>query len=179
MIEPRHRRQHDRAKTRELEHVLQVHDRERRLARHDDQRTAFLERNVRSPFDEVAREPVRDARQRSHAAGHDDRSFDGGAARRRSRLDGIDRMHEQTAAQVRREQRCEIRLLEVDTQAGFVHEHAQRSSSRTEVDLVTALQQHLDEPQTVGNAAATGEADGEALLRGDFRPSCSRVSVHR
>src|SRR6185312_1531150 len=48
------------------QHVLEVDDAERRLARHEDERAPFLEGNIGRALDERARRTVRNGGERAH-----------------------------------------------------------------------------------------------------------------
>ena len=53
---------------RELQHVVEVNRRQRRLARHQHQRAALLQHDVGGALDQVVGQAVRDRGQRAHAA---------------------------------------------------------------------------------------------------------------
>src|ERR1035437_681535 len=71
VIEPGRRRQHDRPRPSEAQHVLEVNRAERRFARHEHQRPALLERYVRGALHQRPRRSRRDRRERAHRTGAD------------------------------------------------------------------------------------------------------------
>ena len=68
-VEARRGRKDHRAGMREPRHVVEVDHRQRRLARHQHERTPLLEHDVGGALDQVVGEPVRDRAERAHAAG--------------------------------------------------------------------------------------------------------------
>ena len=71
VVEARVGGKNHRSRAREPQHVFQMQGGERRLARHQDQLAAFLERDIRRALDEVVREARGDRGQRAHGAGAD------------------------------------------------------------------------------------------------------------
>ena len=80
-VEAGHGRQHDGAGLRQLEQPAQVDLRQRRLARHDDERPPLLERDVGGAVDERARRAEGDVRRRRHRARADDGGVRGSCCR--------------------------------------------------------------------------------------------------
>src|SRR5213080_4542091 len=74
VIEPWRRRKDDRAGLRSEREVAQMHQRERRLARDQDQGATLLERHVGRALDQAAARAVRDRRHGPHRAGADHHS---------------------------------------------------------------------------------------------------------
>src|SRR5262245_23562730 len=68
IVERRHRRQHGHAHARELEHILEMHFRERRLAHHQHELAALFEHHVSGAMHEVVADPLCDAAKRTHRA---------------------------------------------------------------------------------------------------------------
>ena len=72
VVEGRHRRQDRHAHARQLEHVLEMDLRQRRLARHQHQLAALLEHHVGGALHQAVTEALGDRGQGLHRAGCDD-----------------------------------------------------------------------------------------------------------
>ncbi len=128
-----------------------MHDAERRLARHDDERASLLEHHVGGPREKRVRDPVRDPRGRSHRARHDHHGVPPGASARERRLvvahapDG----HAERLAQVA---------------AALERPHLRRGLRDAYADLhVLSRAQEGDESARVGSAAGPGDSDDDLL----------------
>ena len=72
VIEAGHRRQEDRASLRGAMHVFDLQDRQRRLARDENQLAAFLQMHVGRPLNQVLARCMGNARKRAPRAGTND-----------------------------------------------------------------------------------------------------------
>jgi hypothetical protein len=137
-VEGRHRRRDDRAGLRDPEHVLEVDDRERRLADEERQSPPFLQVDLRRPLQEVLGHPVRDRGEGAHAARGDDhpgRREPGVCERRAQVVLVVDVVGE------RPHLRGLVRRLGEDRRVG--------PAADDEVGLDADLAQHLEHPDAV------------------------------
>src|SRR5678816_134523 len=74
IIEGGYGRQNHDSHARQLQHVLEMYLIDGRLAHHADQFASLFQNDVGSAMDQVVAEPVRNRRERAHAAGSDDHS---------------------------------------------------------------------------------------------------------
>ena len=71
MIPARHGRQNDRPGPGDRQHVFEVNETQRRLARNQDQLPPFLEMHVGRACDQIGGDPAGDRPERAHAARDD------------------------------------------------------------------------------------------------------------
>ena len=157
-VEAGHRRQHDRAGLGELEQPAQVDPRERRLARHNHERSALLERHVADAMDERARGAEGDMRHRRHRARADHGGVGEAAAAGRRRREVVGGVHLGGHAGPLEEGGGHgVATLRRQLQLVLEHEHA--AVGHAQLQLAPRRRQRLNEAQHIRRAAGAADAD--------------------
>ena len=146
----------------QLEHSFEMDRRERRLARHDHELAALLERDARRTLDQVRHRPGRDRAQRAHRAGTDHIAVDPGRAARRRRAPValvVDR-HRVTDGLDQPRERLVRRQLGVPVQLGCQHLDARARGA--ERNLTVGAGEGLEQPSRVWGPRGPGYADENA-----------------
>ena len=151
-------------------HVADVDAVKGRLPQAEDERAAFLERDVRGPLDQVGGEAVGDTGERPHAAGDDDHPGGGIAAAGHRRSNVVFRMLDDLIGCAAEQL---FRQLVASGDAQFLGQDAQRVVGRDEVDAAHARVgiEQLEQGAAKDGPAGSGEGDGKVLQR-------LRVRVH-
>ncbi len=142
-------------------HVANVDEIERRFADAEEERTAFLEADGGGALDEVLREAVGDAAERSHGAGQDDHAVGGvGAAGDAGAYVLMGELRDLGGA-------CAEELLNEAVravQAGLFGEHTQGAGADDEVDVGYAGIGFERQEHVAGEERATGSSDGKGEI---------------
>ena len=154
VVEGRHRRQHHHAHARELEHVFEMHLRQRRLAHQQHQLPALLEDDIGGAVHEVLAVAIGDAGERAHRAGDDHHALGEEGARRDRRT------HVALAVDDARE-----RSHLLDGVVGLMLDGALRPLADDEMGFDIGLLQRFEEADANNGPGRSGHADDQAPLR--------------
>ena len=163
MVPAGRRGQHDRAGFGDAAHVVDVGERQRRFARHEDQLAALLQMHFGGPLDEVAGRAGGDGAERRAAARADHH------AAGEERAAGH-RGHEVLVVEVVQSlvprasaalgsKLFEVEVVEVDVEAELLADHVAAGGADREMHVAAGGAQHLQQPHGVDRAAGAGDAD--------------------
>src|SRR5215208_1614524 len=183
VVEARRKKEHDRARLPNAQHVLEVDRRERRLARAEHELAALLESDACRPLDQVRHRPGGDRAERAHRAGADHVRVHLGRATRVGRVpvalvverDGVAYRLGQASQRLVRRESC------IAVQLG--RQHLDPRPRGAEPDLAAGAGERLEQSGGVRRARGPRypqeNAHGSQCYFGPFEASRNAASLRR